>query len=277
MQKISQYFLNDLQFLKRTIWFKRALYTLIIINCFYYLGHYDLLFGANSIVYINPAKIGFIKNIPFLLYHSAGEYTAFWFIGFLLTLTFFNLLLPRLYFIPDVLIWLLVLNLHNRVYPALSGGNYFLNQLLFFNCFLAGSHRFQNNRFIKPFHNTAVVGVITQVCVIYLISGLTKLFDPAWRSGEAIGSILRLDYFKLGAIDLYFPFLEPLYLVTGYLVMSYQLLFPAFVWIRPFKKPFLVLGLLIHLYITFVMGLVTFGIVMMTCYIYFWPRKATVQ
>jgi hypothetical protein len=56
-------------------------------------------------------------------------------------------------------------------------------------------------------------------------------------------------------------------------VLGYQLLFPVLVWIKKIKKMFLLLGILMHLYIAFVMGLVEFGSVMIISYIIFWPIK----
>jgi hypothetical protein len=64
-----------------------------------------------------------------------------------------------------------------------------------------------------------------------------------------------------------------LFIALNYVVLAYQLLFPVLVWIKKIKKPFLILGILMHLYIAFVIGLVSFGFVMILPYIYFWPNS----
>jgi hypothetical protein len=58
-------------------------------------------------------------------------------------------------------------------------------------------------------------------------------------------------------------------------VLAYQILFPAVVWFKKIKKPFLILGILMHVYISLVMGLVLFGLIMIICYAIFWEKGAT--
>jgi len=254
----------------RVAWFKRSLYLLLIIQCVYYLQNYQLLFGRESIIYLSPSDIGWIRNIPFILYNSEGEKTAYWYIGVVMTIAIFNLVFPRVYFLTDFAAWLLVLNLHNRVYPTLSGGDYLLNQLLLFNCFLAG-HAFKP-WLIKLFHNLGIVAVMAQVIMVYLVSSVAKLSDPLWRSGEAIALIGQLEHFSWRPV-VAMPFIASFFAPLAWGVMIYQLLFPVALMVKKFKKPFLVAGILMHLYIILAMGLVTFGTIMLICYLFFWPVK----
>jgi hypothetical protein len=274
LHQINAYFLNSYQLLSRATWFKRALYVLLIIKCLYYLEYYHVLFGNSSIVYLSPARTGFFKDIPFLLYNMSGDRVAYWFIGGVLTISIFNLLLPRIYFIADFVLWLLVLNLHNRIYPALSGGDYFTNQLLFFNCFIAARSFRQEN--IIPLHNLGVVAIIVQVMVVYLVSAIAKIGDPLWRSGEAIGIIMQLQHFSWQPANGN-PFLTPLFFPLAWAVIIYQLFFPALLLLKKLKKMVLAIGIVMHLYIALIMGLVTFGTIMLICYLFFWPVKQAHQ
>jgi hypothetical protein len=269
LQGFIAYFLNGYQLPGRVSLFKRSLYVLLFIQCLYYLQNYQLLFGRESIIYISPAHIGWIRNIPFLLYYAEGERTAYWLIGSVMTIAIFNFLIPRVYFLTDFAAWILMLNLHNRVYPTLSGGDYLLNQLLLFNCLLAG-------RAFKPWlamllHNLGVVAIMAQVILVYLVSSLAKLNDPLWRSGEAIALIGQLEHFWWRPVTA-IPFIAPLFAPLAWGVMLYQLLFPVVMMIKKFKKPFLLAGIFMHLYIILAMGLVTFGVTMLICYLFFWPE-----
>lgn len=260
-------------------WFKRLLYLFLVIKSCYFFCNFDLFFGENSIVFVTPQKIGFFKSFAFLLYNSESIGLSKIFITSVLLLSILNLFIKRFHFIPDLLLWLLVVNLNNRVYPALTGGDNLLNQFLFFNCFLSFS--FQSTKTWQGelkvcLHNLAVMAIIIQICILYLLSALAKLNDPGWLSGKAIIAVAQIKHFSLFSFLSYSRSLDPILIFLNYVVLFYQLLFPVLVWIKKVKKPLLIIGILMHLYIAFVMGLVSFGFVMIIGYVFFWPSKQTV-
>ena len=113
---------------------------------------------------------------------------------------------------------------------------------------------------------------MAQVCLIYVISALAKMQDEAWRSGEAVGMIARLWHFSRGGTTLLGD--SKLTRLLTWLILAYQLAFPLFIWLNPLRKPLLVAGLLIYLYIAFYMGLMSFGFTMLLAHLYFWPVQA---
>lgn len=241
--------------------------------------HYDLLFGPNSIVYPVDMGVQGFQKPAFLLFIIKWPALP---LVFLLLVVFFSLGLlfyknvPFYFLIPaNFIIWLAVINLHNRIYPTLTGGNYLLNQFLFFNIFLSTFSGHSSNAFpvIRiGMHNFAIFGVMLQVCLVYSSSAITKLSDPLWRSGLALDQTLQIHhYFIFGSAP--FLFFRPLIIFLNYAVICYQVLFPLFVFLPVLKKPFLIAGILMHLYIALIMGLLDFGVIMIVGYIYFWPFK----
>lgn len=278
MQSPVSYFFSEFRYRSQTIWFKHALYFVLLIYSFYWLLHYDLLFGSHSIVYSLRTSPQGVKDLAFQLYNSPSEYLGACYIVGVAVLSILALLLKRVYFVFDIIIWFLVLNIHNKIYPTLTGGNFLLNQFLLFNCFL--SFKFEKGAgffsSIKVYlHNFSVLAIMLQLCVAYFLSALAKLGDDSWIAGTAIARVVMIDHFSPGSgLDFNFKY-TIIYSLLSYLVLAYQLFFPILVWLKPIKKPFLLFGILMHLYISLVMGLLMFGLIMIIGYIYFWPVKRT--
>jgi len=252
------------------------LYIFLIFESIYQLCYYDLFFGANSIVFVEPNSIGFFKDFAFLLYNSESVSLSTYFICATLILSLLNLFTTRFHFITDFLLWFLVINLHHRIYPALTGGDNLVNQFLFFNCFLSATFLIQTSwksELKICFHNIALVAIIIQVCLVYFLSALAKLSDTEWRGGSALIAISQIRHFSLFSSPGSDKTLEPVLIFLNYVVLFYQLLFPVLIWVKRIKKPLLILGILMHVYIAFVMGLVSFGFIMILAYVFFWPDK----
>ncbi|WP_317899522.1 hypothetical protein [Aurantibacillus circumpalustris] len=276
LQKLIAYFFSDYHLKPQIVWFKKLLYCYLIIECAYFLLYYDLLLGENSIVMVSPKSIGLFKTIPFILYNSLSPNLSLTFVMLTLGISLFGLFNLRFYFILDFLLYFLVINIHNRVYPTLTGGDNLLSQLLIFNCFLVTN--FTNNLLWKDqlkicFHNFSLLAIVIQVSLLYFLSALAKLNDPAWFAGTAISGVAQIQYFSMYSFFTYSENLRPVFFVLNYVVLFYQLFFPILIWIKKVKKPFLIFGVLMHLYIAFVMGLVGFGFIMILAYVFFWPMK----
>lgn len=256
--------------------FKKLLYAYVALRCVLWLVDYDLLFGDYSIVVHKNYQLGVFKQLAFLLYNTYPGmcYPA---LIVLLALSFLSFFRQRIYFVTDGLIWFLMLNLNNAAYPTLTGGDFLLNQLLLFNVFL--SEDFENKNPVTDqlricVHNFAVLAIFMQICFLYLVSGLTKVLDAAWANGTAISEISQVKHYNLFH-PITFEAGSVIGMLLNYLVLFYQLLFPFIVWFKNIKKIVLICGVAIHLYIAFVMGLSSFGIVMLIPYVFFWPRQET--
>jgi hypothetical protein len=175
----------------------------------------------------------------------------------------------------DAVLWFLVLNINNRIYPTLSGGEILLNQLLIFNVFILFTKENKNilNSYLIILHNIGVAAIITQVCFIYLFSGIAKLSDESWMNGTAIIETLSISHFSNSFLQSNLRSITWMLIIANYVVIAFQLLFPIGAFIKKSKKVFIVIGVTMHLFIIFTIGLVSFGFIMMLPYIYFWPNK----
>lgn len=279
MQTLRTYFFSDYRYKQQSLWFKRLLYLFLLTECIGFLCNYDVLFGRHSIVYVKPPHAGFFKGIAFLLYGSQSAELSRYFILAVILLSAAQLFTRRSWLLADILLWLLVVNLNYRIYPVLTGGDNLLNQLLFFGAFL--SVRFPDTKSWRDelkicIHNLAFVALLVQVCLVYFISALAKLGDPEWLHGTAVLSVSQIRYFSLYSFCSDAEIVRPVFMLMNYLVLGYQLLFPVLVWVGKLKKALLVTGLLMHLYIAFVMGLTGFGFIMILTYSLFWPSRQQV-
>lgn len=275
MEKITAYFFNACNLAAQTLWFKRLLYALLMIKAMAWWYRYDLYFGQDAVIRTSPVGMHGVDDLAFVLYGSKAGLNAV-FIGAVIAICLLRLTGLKLYFFPDLLLWFLAVNLHNKLYPTLTGGDYLLNQFLLFNCFLmvsdsAGERWWPVLK--RLFHNLAVIGVMAQVCLVYLFSALAKCLDPVWLSGNAVFAVSQVRHYAPGIRLWHKPGFLPALL--NYLVLFYQLLFPLLIWFKKIKKAFILLGIGMHLYIAFFMGLPGFAAVMILGYLYFWPRHAT--
>jgi hypothetical protein len=278
LNKQLEWFFSEYQFKFETVWFKNFIYALLIFKSIFWLINYDQLFGANKIVFERDFSLKGLPDVVFYLYADHEPFTAYCFIIPLIILSALGIVFKKLFFIHDLFIWLIVANIHNKIYPTLTGGDNLLNQFLFFSCFLSASYLITDSKIktLKIFiHNMACMAVITQVCLLYFLSGLAKYYSADWLTGAALADLQQIKHFNLynpGYLRLPYSFL----FLLNYLVMIYQLGFPILIWFKKIKKPILIIGVCMHLYIGFVMGLVEFSLVMLLPYIYFWRFKKAV-
>jgi hypothetical protein len=174
------------------------------------------------------------------------------------------------------ILWFGILNINNNVYPTLSGGDYLFQHLLFFCIFLSNTKPKLNSIHSSldiALHNTAMIALRIQLCLVYFLAGYAKLMDADWVNGNAISDSLAVhDY----SAPFFYETSGTLWQTLNYLVIWYQLLFPILIWIKKIKKWYLLLGVLQHLFIAFAMGLPSFGFIMIIAYAAFYaPFKKT--
>jgi hypothetical protein len=107
-----------------------------------------------------------------------------------------------------------------------------------------------------------------QVCIIYAFSGLQKLRGTAWWSGLGIWNslanveIARWDFSWMASFAL------PLSLVS-FLVLAWEIYFPALVWLPAWRRPTLLAGVFLHLVIGILMSIPFFAAIMCASYVLF--------
>jgi hypothetical protein len=257
---------------------KKLLYAFVLIKCIYWLCYFDLFFGNFGMFTYKPHPSAGLHEAPFMLYNSKQEAVSLAVLIITMVLCCVNILTSRLHLLTDLLIWFSVLNIHNKTYGTLTGGDFLLNQLLFYNFFLSGRKVTRQDLWGDTrvlMHNAGLAAMIAQVCLVYLVSGIAKLVDPDWLSGRAITMIAGVEHFRTYVLapDYRIEWIEQ---AINYFVLLYQVLFPVLIWFRKLKMPLLLAGVLMHLYIALGMGLVSFGAIMIVCYLLFLPDEVFV-
>lgn len=162
------------------------------------------------------------------------------------------------------------LGLLNRNPLMLSGGDHLIQIALFtmplFD-FRAASETNEaqstSSTHLTVVHNFALRFLLLQLAITYVSAALYKLSGPVWLKGDALSTILRVPAFDTG-----FPKLG---LTThagsalgGYVTIILELLFPLALLSRRWRVP-IVAGLAaMHLGIAMMMGLVVFGVTMIS-------------
>jgi hypothetical protein len=108
-----------------------------------------------------------------------------------------------------------------------------------------------------------------QVAVIYLNTGLWKIFSEYWRDGSALHYVLNENLFQRFSVDALPPQLDWLMTVGTYLTLTWEIAFPALLLFRRTRLLALGLGVLLHLGMLFSIDVGLFSFVILATYISF--------
>lgn len=252
---------------KEISWFRKSLYILVLYKVIVFVLHFDTLFSETNLIYNAPMHVNFVTDLAFALSNYYSSSAVLFILCSMCFLSFLGLFNYSNY-VTNALLWLMVINIHNYIYPCLTGGDYLLNQLLMFNVFF--SFKANTNLVIEnlkiALHNTVLCCIKIQICLVYFVSALYKLSDASWLDGTALSQISHVPEFS----TYLFSSLPDFFMVVcTYLTIAYQLLFPVLIWIRPFKIYLFAFGIMQHVIIAALMGLFGFSAIMLLCYILF--------
>lgn len=180
---------------------------------------------------------------------------------FILSLGTLGLLLGYSTRVAILLVLVTTFFLSQRLPELYDGGDDITRLMLIYMLFLL-PHRakFSSEQLRVWLHNIAVLAITFQLIVMYVASGFAKATGEWWQQGTAMYYISQVQWYTLpGAHEL---FTNPLIVTLAtYSSMFYQLLFPVAI-ISRMKLPWILLGILFHLGIAVLMGLITFSMVM---------------
>ena len=112
-----------------------------------------------------------------------------------------------------------------------------------------------------------------QIALIYLSTGLWKLYSPLWREGSALHYILNNNVFHRFPLSIP-PEAEWLLTTATYLTLVWELGFAPGVMFRRTRRLVLVLGIMIHLGMLAFIEVGPFSFVMLSAYVAFVdPRR----
>ena len=266
MSKVIAYLFSRYHWQAETRWFKKLIVFFALYKCLYWIVDFQLLFSANNIIYHNSVQLPWWKNAVFFLFNHPTPFASGLFIGLTILLSVYILILQRYHRIVFFILWLLICNINNNVFCTMTGGDGLFQALLFF-CIFLGSDQKQEKSVRSDLnialHNFGITAIHVQICIVYFLNAMAKLWDADWMQGHAVTGALALHEFSL-------PYLynstETMNGFLNYSVILYQLLFPVLVWMKKIKKWYLLIGVLQHLFIAFAMGLPSFGLIMILSY-----------
>jgi hypothetical protein len=106
-------------------------------------------------------------------------------------------------------------------------------------------------------------------CVIYSFAGLSKLQGDAWWNGEAVW--LAFSNLEYQSVDMtwtaWYPWISDL---ATHSTIIWEVFFTVLIWVRPLRPLVLFGGFLMHLGIGGLMGMWTFGLIMIFGHVAFW-------
>jgi hypothetical protein len=180
----------------------------------------------------------------------------------------------KINYISAFLIFVLSFLFSRATHVIANGSDLILNLFLFLSIFLSSTPRSKNSLVQEKFsilRNFFLLMCRVQLALIYLLSGFDKIMSEAWRSGEAVFSIVNLDYFFHPFIS--HEFSETSCLLLAWAAIVFELSFALLIWVKKLRIPLLILGVLFHLGIAIFLSLPDFGILMILLYTLLLPEK----
>lgn len=171
----------------------------------------------------------------------------------------------------NVFIYISMYFLYNLNNYILDGGNNILIIILFYMIFTKNAQYFSiykgknNSQFRNSIHNIFLFLILFQVCVLYFFAGFAKARGDFWYSGVAPYYVFQIKTFTMGWIDnIIEPFIKSplILLIISYSAIFMQMLFPILIFNKITKVLVVIGSITFHLSIIAVMGLVTFGMIM---------------
>jgi hypothetical protein len=124
---------------------------------------------------------------------------------------------------------------------------------------------------VAPSASTRIALRLIQLhfCVIYAFAGMSKLQGDAWWNGEAVW--LAFSNLEYQSVDMtwtaWYPWISDL---ATHSTIVWEVFFPVLIWVRPLRPLVLLGGFFMHLGIGGLMGMWTFGLIMIFGHVAFW-------
>lgn len=184
------------------------------------------------------------------------------------------------------LTWIIAQGFIQRNFSMLFGADVIGNLLLFYlsftrcNEFFSLKHKilrqfisyksrpYKSENFFEQLSSVAFRLLQFQIITIYTYTGLEKLKGTTWWDGTALWTVLVNPQFS--AFDLVFLKGFPLFFAIGtFVTIIFEVYFGVMVAFKKTRYVWLSLGVLFHLMIGILLGLMPFSLIMMSTYILF--------
>lgn len=185
--------------------------------------------------------------------------------------------------------WILHQGILNRNYAILFGadviGGLFLFYLCFTNCTEYLSVRNLVFKKIKKIADTDVTDFLSstffriiqvQLCAIYMYTGFEKLKGNTWWDGTALWTVFANPQFS--QYDFKFLSHTPLFFaISTFLSIVFEVYFAPMMMNKTYRVYWLIAGVIFHISIGILLGLMAFSMVMISTYVLFLKRDSVIS
>lgn len=191
-----------------------------------------------------------------------------------LIIEFVLLILGIIGFYPKLIglgIYGCTLILQQSMVSITNGGEQLLYNCLFFMVFL--EEKDSKDSFWITISNFALFAIRLEVAFLYLVAGFTKLTGDLWPSGDAFYYVSQIGEYSSPWLMEFIKNNLWVGVVLTYLTIFYQTTFPFAIWFKKLKYKWMVVGVVFHISIGFLNGIMDFGLIMLTMYFAFYNEN----
>ena len=272
--KTENYLLDEIKDKYSFLLFQKGVYLFLILYTFYLLPIAPQLYGSNSLFPAIKMNISFIyKPINLLQYSNINKFYYLFIVSQLFFLIF-GIIISKFRLI-SILIYFITVNLFNKTYLMNTGAQQLLSLMLIFMILINIDYKSKKSHFRQINNALSNIGIIAckiQIIVLYLFSAFYKYLGVYWVKGEALFFALKIEDYCPIWLTGNLTSNNFLLQVGTYITLIYLTFFPLLIWLKRIKLKFLLLGVFLHLTISFFMGIVDLGLVMIISYLIFIPN-----
>ena len=292
--RISQLFkqLNDFLF-GRNNFEQLAIFRIILCGTLFYMACFRQL----NMDQLGPASL-IPRDMALTIYPDFYRPFVQWFFWPDIYVGSVHLLLIALLFLATIgltnrplllLTWILHQGILNRNYAILFGadviGGLFLFYLCFTNCTRYLSARNLIFKKIADVSDTNVTDYLSsiffrivqiQLCAIYMYTGFEKLKGNTWWDGTALWTVFANPQFS--QFDFKFLSHTPLFFaISTFLSVVFEVYFAPMMMNKTYRVYWLITGVIFHISIGILLGLMAFSMVMISTYVLFLNREFVIS
>ncbi|MEO8760269.1 MAG: HTTM domain-containing protein [Bacteroidia bacterium] len=260
----------------RTTLLRKLLFGYIILSFFQLIPLIDTLYNPQQSLIATQSLHQFtVTTCVNLLSVDAFKNYYLVFIAVQVIAAFVGLMgfFPR---IMTFIVFFVTLNLQNRIYSTLTGGDYLLCLMLFYLSFISDGRK-SKNKYVQEITNvsdhTFILLCQLQLVIVYAVSAIYKWQSVEWTQGIALQKILLINEYSIPYLQNMVCEFPVVFKLFTWMALLYQTLFPVLIFSKRLKKYVIITGIIFHLFIAIAMGLFNFSLVMICCYALFYDVK----
>ena len=234
---------------------------IIISDMIYYYPLSESLFGNDGMITIS-------ENILSPLFKLQGTVKIY--ILTILIGCFVYIFFDKLRFYSLLIVYVLWFFLLERNTFILDSSSEIISLTFPFAIIIHFFETFSCNSYTTTIFKLSRLGIMLQICIVYLFSFLYKINDTVWLNGTAIYYTLRIDSYLMS--DFNIPLTKSAFFVktSTYFTLLTELLISFLVWFKRTKTIILLFGFLLHIGIYLFMRIEDFSWVMIASYFTFY-------